>query len=192
MTTSRTRRKLDEARFFLEKLESSIAHHPDFDYFLSAFVSSARSVTWVMKAEYKRCPGWLDWYDNKTPEAAEERLLKQMNTLRVHSEKIEPLRARPAVVLHIPADQESPELRELLANGVGRRFKAWMYEATENGEFQIPDDVPKNATFFSGSLEGFERHMPGLLDDDVLSACVQYVAALEQLVAESERVANAG
>ena len=97
-----TRHKLDEADFFLKKLDEHYYDHandlsrgevspPTFSYYLSAFVSSTRSVTWVMRHEYNDIPGWREWYDANVPDEEQRVLLKIFNHLRVRSEKTEPL-----------------------------------------------------------------------------------------------------
>ena len=53
-----TQKKLREARFFLSHLETenrrAVRNEPEaFDYFMSAFVSAARSVTFALQAEEK-------------------------------------------------------------------------------------------------------------------------------------------
>jgi hypothetical protein len=55
--------KLREAEFFLSKLRD--ASHMSFEAncYFSAFVSSARSVTFAMQASLKGVPGFEDWYD---------------------------------------------------------------------------------------------------------------------------------
>ncbi len=57
-----TQFKLDEARFFLDHLAPNYGKERKFDFFLSAFISAARSVTWVMKAEYADVEGWAAWF----------------------------------------------------------------------------------------------------------------------------------
>jgi hypothetical protein len=49
---TRTGFKLEEARFFLAHLEKHWRHVPQYEFYLSAFISAARSVTWVMRYEY--------------------------------------------------------------------------------------------------------------------------------------------
>jgi hypothetical protein len=184
---SRTRRKFMEATFFLRKLEESVTEHPDFDYFFSAFVSSARSVTWVMKAEYKECPGWLRWYETKKPDESEHLLLSQMNALRVRSEKFEPLETRVAVVVDFPPSAVTPELRDLLNMSIGRPVQTWLY-AVPDGD---PADTPEGANVLIGDIQGIVRHIPELNDQDVLLACKDYATTLELLVLEAEIIAGA-
>jgi hypothetical protein len=68
-----TRIKYHEAEFFLAKLDSSYYEDvrrmfkksrkpPVFHYYLSAFLSAARSITWIMRSEYRLISGWEEWY----------------------------------------------------------------------------------------------------------------------------------
>ena len=83
-----TRRKLDEARFFWARLDAeakkAIRPEPEaFGYFLSAFLSAARSVSFVAQKEdaarYARVG--RPWWDNLAE--AERRLCDFMNDHRV-------------------------------------------------------------------------------------------------------------
>ena len=79
---SRTRAKLNEARFFLGELERTYYEYverlellsknnpepPVCQYYLSAFISSARSVMWVMRSEYQNLGGWEEWYQSRAAE----------------------------------------------------------------------------------------------------------------------------
>lgn len=87
---TRTKRKLEEAKFFLDQLRPNYGKEKKFDFFLSAFISATRSVTWVMGAEYGDVPGHKEWFENLKPSEAEERLLKGTNTLRVRTQKLGP------------------------------------------------------------------------------------------------------
>ena len=188
---SRTRRKLDEAEYFLGKLEVAVAAHPDFDFLLSAFVSSARSVTWVMKAEYKDNSVWAAWYKAKAPTDAERKLLAQMNDLRVRSEKFEPLETRPAIVLDFPPEAVTPQLLQHREAGAGKRFRIWIWELPTDGGSTPPPGLPQNAEVLVGVSVGIVRHVRELDDTDVVDACRQYLARLQELVAEGEAAANA-
>jgi hypothetical protein len=93
----RTRRKLEETKFFLRHLEERTrqptqheAHEVDvFGYYLSAFLSAGRSVTFVLQVEDKAA------YDKGSPawqqalSAKDQELFKYMNLQRreeIHSE----------------------------------------------------------------------------------------------------------
>jgi len=79
-----TERKLDEARFFLDKLKT---HDPYFDYYLSAFLNAARSTSWVMRHEFQGADGWEEWYKESTLSDGQRKLLKETNELRIETTK---------------------------------------------------------------------------------------------------------
>lgn len=53
-------RKLEEADFFLDKVEA--ANWADISHYFSAFVAASRSVTFAMQGCLKGAPGFEDWY----------------------------------------------------------------------------------------------------------------------------------
>ncbi len=83
-----TKKKLREARFFLQHLQRRATAPPpadpeDFEFFLSAFLSAARSVTFALQNEENEkynawFPAWRDLRDSK-----DQDLLKFMNDQRV-------------------------------------------------------------------------------------------------------------
>jgi hypothetical protein len=54
--------KIREARFFLEKMEESVSNREAFGYYMSAFLSAARSVTQYAREESK-LRGGVQWYE---------------------------------------------------------------------------------------------------------------------------------
>jgi len=59
-----TQYKLLEAHFFLGHMQRSVGKFDTFNYYLSAFVNAAHSVSEVMKREYKRkAPGFEAWLE---------------------------------------------------------------------------------------------------------------------------------
>ena len=85
-----TRKKLAEAQFFLRKLtafrEQVISNEPEaFDFYLSAFLSAARSVTFALQTEQKeRYDRWFpSWRDALPPD--EKELLVHFNGQRVQA-----------------------------------------------------------------------------------------------------------
>jgi hypothetical protein len=59
---SATRGKLQEAKYFLQRMEEVQADRAAFKYNLSAFLSAGRSVSFYMQKEFKRTPGFEEWY----------------------------------------------------------------------------------------------------------------------------------
>lgn len=62
---SDTKIKLEESRYFLARTRENINNPEYFSFNLSAFLSSSRSVTWVMQKEFLGSNGFDKWYENK-------------------------------------------------------------------------------------------------------------------------------
>lgn len=62
---SKTEDKLDEARYFLERMEATCAERRAFKCNLSAFLTAARSVRDVMYREFRDVLGFKNWWDSK-------------------------------------------------------------------------------------------------------------------------------
>jgi hypothetical protein len=88
-----------EAEFFLGQLAPNYMKERKFDFFLSAFVGSARAIAWVMKSEYGKVPGWKAWYQSREPTPEEASLLKGTNALRTRLTKQEALRTTERIQL---------------------------------------------------------------------------------------------
>ena len=63
----RSRRKVAEAAFFLDRIRETNGRQPEFGYFLSAFLSAARSIGWVLQSDLRgRCRERFDrWWAEK-------------------------------------------------------------------------------------------------------------------------------
>lgn len=61
----RSRRKVAEAAFFLDRLLETKGRHPEFGYYLSAFLSALRSVGFVIQADLRAHFGsrFNDWWE---------------------------------------------------------------------------------------------------------------------------------
>lgn len=70
--------KLDEVIFFFEQLKLNIIRYPFCAFYLSAFISAARSVTFIMQKEYAYVNGFREWWKNY-----DKSFLDKFNDLRV-------------------------------------------------------------------------------------------------------------
>ena len=138
---TRTQYKLEEAKFFLLLLEQNWRHFPHVDYFLSAFVPAARSVTWVMRSEYGKVPGWEQWFDAKKPSSKARELLKRMNEVRVRATKSVPLKTRTTAQVTIPPEQVTPELLHFLQSGAKGQVRL---EPTVSHPITKPSVAPRS------------------------------------------------
>ena len=59
------RHKIDEARFFLNKLATATTQLKEFQYYVSAFVTAWRSVTFVLQKSYAGNAEFARWYADR-------------------------------------------------------------------------------------------------------------------------------
>ena len=181
MNTSRSRRKLDEAKFFLEKLEEPHCTFPDFNYYLSAYFSAARSVSWVLKAEHGKKVGFTAWYNSFSASSDDEAFMKVINSIRVRTEKHEPVDAVPALIAGIPIHASVPETHR--AKELALRSKRSMTHNISDG-LKV---TLKPAQTSDYENNGIERHLPEFPNYDVTIACHRYYLLVERLVVECEK-----
>lgn len=176
-----TRSKYKEAQFFLDQLGTSYyddvrrifkrsKRPPVFHYYLSAFLSAARSVTWIMRSEYQQMAGWEQWFETqKTAEHAE--LLHLFNQLRIRSEKIEPI--IPGRAVRIEGDGGPPVERDPRLP----RFHMSITSADPDS-----DGVP----IMSGEVLEWRWTIEELDGDDLVAACRRYLTLISQLLDNCE------
>jgi hypothetical protein len=176
-----TQSKYREAEFFLGKLDGAYYEDvrrmfkkskkpPVFQYYLSAFLSAARSVTWIMRNEYSKRPGWEEWYrEQKADENSQ--LLTLFNQLRIRSEKVEPV--LPGRAIRIEGDGGPPIVRDPRMP----RFNMTITSADSDS-----DGIP----IMSGEVIEWKWTIDELNGDDLVEACRRYLGLLSTLVADCE------
>ena len=83
--------KLGEAEFFLNEMKNNLQNTRILSYYVSAFVSAARSVTLFMQKEYSRTPGFDEWYSRQVESMKQDPIWKFFNDQRqitIHKEPI--------------------------------------------------------------------------------------------------------
>lgn len=176
-----TRLKYQEAEFFLKHLEDTRYEDIRFlieqatsrrvcHFYLSAFLSAARSVTWIMRSEYGRRPGWEEWF-NAHKRVENEQLLRLFNQLRIRSEKVEPV--IPVRTLRIEGDSGPP---------VERDPDLPLFHLTITSADPDSDGVP----LISGEVVAWTWTTDGLDGNDLLAACHRYLILLGELVDECQ------
>jgi hypothetical protein len=149
-----TRFKLEIARYFLKRIDAIVGKGgpetpPELAYYADAFISTARSVTFVMKCEYGHCEGFDAWHD-QFPTEDERPLLKRTAKLRNESQKQAPL--RPTLQAMIAPVVGGPSRLEFM-EGIG-----WVHVPTTVKVFWIAalGNMEFHATF-SRYVEYLER-----------------------------------
>lgn len=181
---TRTKRKLDEAKFFLDLLVSNENKDPDFDYFLSAFISSSRSVLWIMRAEYSELNGWEQWYISLDPTQEEKQFLKKINEIRVRSEKFDPLLTKILMNLGIPNEEMTKEIEKSLEQFHGKSVTFTIETIEESTDSQTYGVLDNGTVRFRGKVDSVVRGIEEFPDTDILEVCKDYFHRIEKIVNE--------
>lgn len=194
-----TEGKLNEARFFLAELEKAYYEYidalgaddlksPTSQYYLSAFISSSRSVMWVMRYEYNEVQGWEAWYESQkaNPEYEKDQLLKKINDLRVRSEKKSPLSLAPNIAFNSVSEADGPTLNadETLPKDRRKRFNARFTRVPNEGE--EADEEPKTIELLL-EVRSFFLALEEFPNEDILKVCKSYLTFLERIVSECKQ-----
>lgn len=179
----KTKRKLEEAKFFLEQLKANYGKAKKFDFYLSAYISSARSVLWVMKSEYGKVPSWKAWYESQKPDDEERALLKGTNKIRTRVVKREPLSSLASVT--IQGIKLRPEQRETfraqMTKAKGTKLPIRLSGTADNCLLEM--QIEGEWVSYEGSEVVLKRELPEFPDIDILEVCQRYYAAIAKVVA---------
>jgi hypothetical protein len=176
-----SRLKFAEAKFFLDKVDNAYyedvhamfkpsASPPKFFFYLSAFLSAARSIAWITRSEYGCVPGWEEWYNRQKSEDTAD-LLSLFNKLRIRSEKVAPVIPGRAVRIAGdggPALERDPRLP---------KFHMTLTPADPDS-----DGMP----IMSGEVIEWKWTIDELDGDDLVEACRRYLNLLSELLADCE------
>jgi hypothetical protein len=189
---SETERKFKEALFFFNKLVQSKKDNEKFSFYLSAFLSSARSVTWIMRKEFSKISGWESWWKSKVPTESQGKLIKLFTALRNKSEKEEIIKTGVQIEVRFkPGDKikeklveeyiECPAIyhTEIIKDEVSKKLKMTLKKISSD----------KSLTIDNISIEQLERIFPESTYElnssfKVIESCDQYLSILKQLVEE--------
>ncbi len=180
---TRTDFKLQEAKFFLLHLERDWRHIPNFEFYLSAFISAARSVTWVMRYEYGKIDGWEKWFSKRQPPSHLRDSLRKMNDLRVRATKTEPIRTTTSVKFVIPPENITPELQAYLDPLAKNKVRIEPTDHTNTEAYIYGED----RLLGRGRIEHVTHELPEFKGEDALKVCKEYLAELETLVHECDQ-----
>ncbi len=183
---SKTRNKLKEARFFLEKLREKNVKVPDINFYLSAFISAARSVLWIMRAEYKDVAGWKEWYDSIKPSSSEKKFLKGMTEIRNRSIKEEPLQLYGSVSVIIPKESQTEELKQwIIKQHKNRQVLSIKFEPSKHSK-KVETFVGADRVITTGRVKKVFFNLEEFPSKDIVSVCTKYFKLLNKMVRECE------
>ncbi len=177
--TSNTRLRLKKSFFFLQKMETNIDIEPDFNFYLNAYISSSRSVKWVMNKEYSKVEGWEDWNKNTSSTNEEVNCIKIISKLRNQSLKEKPLVTSKEFIFPIP---------EGINIKIGALYKILVFrdDLLPNREIEneIKQKFGSNPINFTSKREIIR--IVEKMGEDIMLLCQHYYQWLENLVNECE------
>ena len=171
--------KYDEAEYFLEMMKENIEDRQKFRYNLSAFVSAARTITFVLQKEFSKNPKFNKWYPEKQMQMSRDKHFKFFNDKRnniIHKEGTIYTRAEISKTINLSmAASVSFEVIVIKADGT--------IENEKHSELPVkpkltpkPNDTEETKWFFKDWSEP---------DEDVIALCARYIKELKIIVEEA-------
>ena len=154
---------------------SELANRDPFKYNLSAFLSAARSVTFVMQAEFNSATGFTEWYDEKQIQMKDDNLMEFMKEKRNITLKQKTIDPRGHITVHITETVVITEHVEAILT-----HKNGTVERIEHPQ-PAPPRLPKSKT--ETNYQWFFGDIP---DKDIITLSQEYIEKLESLVHECE------
>ncbi len=166
-------KKLAEARFNYERLCTEIDDRKAFEYDLSAFLSSARSVLQYACKEAKTKQGGQQWYERQVTGNAVLSFFKDKRDLNIHTEPVRPsthisISASVGIGIDVSA---SAELRDAQGNIKGQSSSETTQSVSAAKSAPTPASV--KISYYFSDWSGSE---------DVLDLCQKYLNELELVV----------
>jgi hypothetical protein len=172
--------KYDETEYFLEMMKKKIEDRQKFKYNLSAFLSAARSVTFVLQNDFSKNPKFLEWYNRKQEQMIKDKLFKFFKDKRdfvIHKKGTIDTRAEISTTINLSmAASVSFEAIVIKADGTIENEK-YSEPPTKPRLTPKPNDAEETKWFFKDWFE---------TDEDAIAMCVRYIKELKIIVDEAE------
>jgi hypothetical protein len=168
---TRVEYRLAAARYFLQLLHSKKPKPPEFDWLVEAVISTARTATWLMKAEAHNSATFQEWDKLTVPDTETAALFKKIREIRDRISKVEPARTREVVKAHLSSPPQ--ELQAMMQ--AGEQFRVWESPDGKRRIFESMDGLHRveaeNVVAYQ-SLDEFPA-------ENVLDVCERYIAVLD-------------
>jgi hypothetical protein len=192
------RHKVKEAEYFFEKMKKNIEDDKVFSFNLSAFLTSARSVTFLMQKEYQHVLGFQDWYADKRKLMQSDNDFEFFNDLRVatvHTKAIMPnKKVTESIIEPAISITDSVSVRVIRVGKVAEEYPT-------QGE---SNDTKPVLSSFKDAVEPFRllgkkfarnkgsrnisRFFKERPSEDLVGMCEKYLGNLRKLVDDGEQL----
>ncbi len=174
-----TRNKLLEAKYFWKQLKNNQSNRDIFRYNLSAFLSAARSVTFIMQNEFNKVLGFKEWYASNQSAMEKDTTMKILNKERrmtIHKKPVSPHAHVEVGIKEAITVSESISIVVTHADGTIEKRES----EPESPHTPVKTEVTKKWKWYFDDLP----------DDDIITACKEHLTKLESLVTKCESLFN--
>ncbi|MGA9168758.1 MAG: hypothetical protein WCF03_21050 [Nitrososphaeraceae archaeon] len=174
-----TQQKLMYARIMLEQAKQNSNDYSIFIANLDAFITDARSVTYVMQKEFNSIIGFKEWYNVKQQEMKNNSVFDLINNLRVNTTHVRPFNTPSKYTTSFP---------DGMTISGGKTVDIPLGSVDDRGNLVIDDTIPVNINCQptvnikrSTTRNYFFTDRP---NEDAVSLCESYFQKLQELVME--------
>ncbi|GAB6137698.1 hypothetical protein [Halanaerobaculum tunisiense] len=165
------KRKIGEACFFYSKMVEN-NNHNEFTFYLSAFLSSARSVLQYALEEAQGKSGGQAWYDNHISSSKILSHFKDKRDVNIHEEPVNPNR--------------NISIEESVSLSMSESIKIALYEEgeeVEEKEYEY-ENKPTNEENPETTVESHYSFEDWEGSESVIELCKKYIIELQKIVDE--------
>ncbi len=174
------KKKLEEAKYFLSRMNEEQKTKEIFVFNLSAFLSATRSVLQYALKESVQKPGGQNWYDKIMSISPELRFLKDERNTNIHEEPTNP---KANYILHVETGRFTikPGSVSIIVRDKDGNLKQQGHEENADVQQVIPtknettNPIPNEVKYFFDKWEGNEN-------EDVLVLCQKCIQELENAI----------
>jgi hypothetical protein len=174
-----TQQKLTYAYIMLQQAKQNSNNYPAFIANLDAFVTDARSVTFIMQTEFDSINGFNEWYKVKQEEMKNDSDFDFFNRLRVDTTHVRPFNSSSKYTTSFP---------EGMTVSAGKAVQIPLGKVNDKGNLAIDNESP--ITINGESAPNINRSTTRRYlftdrpNDDAITLCESYFQKLKELVTE--------
>lgn len=176
-----TTQKYNEAEYFLGLMKENVEDRQKFKYNFSAFVSAARSITFLLQKEVSKNQGFDEWYCKKQMQMEQDELFKFFKKKRNYILKEGLINPRAEISMTIPYSAAGSYSVEAIVRNAGGIITDYEYSESP----AKPKPVSKPKVVEETAYKWFFADWPEP-NEDVITLCEKYLDELKLIVEEAE------